>query len=123
MHALLHVNARTKIYTLSHLAFVVEVEHSCLLLRCLFCLTTLFVLLFHSLSMYIYCTHTVVVLRAVIFEVLVVWLIVASGEGGWHLLSGQRTAERTRTSGRRAIHATFRAPRFVPLLYQVFALL
>lgn len=48
-----------------------------------------------------------------IFEVLVVWLIVASGEGSWHLLSGQRTAERTRTSGRRAIHANFRAPRFV----------
>lgn len=28
-----------------------------------------------------------------IFEVLVVWLIVASGEGGRHLLSGQWTAE------------------------------
>jgi len=60
------------------------------------------------------CVYTVVVLIAGgIFEVLVVWLIVASGEGGWHLLSGQRTAERTRTSGRRAIHANFRAPRFV----------
>lgn len=55
----------------------------------------------------------VVILVGGIFEVLVVWLIVASGEGGRHLLSGQRTAERTRTSGRRAIHASFRAPRFV----------
>lgn len=52
--------------------------------------------------------------RAVYLK-LVVWLIVASGKGGWHLLSGQRTAERTRTSGRRAIHANFRAPRFVCL--------
>lgn len=68
----------------------------------------------------IYTVHTVVVLIAGgIFEVLVVWLIVASGEGGWHLLSGQRTAERTRTSKRRAIHANFRAPRFVSFLDQV----
>lgn len=61
----------------------------------------------------------VVFIAGSIFEVLVVWLIVASGEGGWHLLSGQRTAERTRTSGRRAIHANFCAPRFVSLLDQV----
>lgn len=50
-----------------------------------------------------------------IFEVLVVWLIVASGEGGRHLLPGQRTAVvRARTTGRRSVHASFRAPRFVP---------
>lgn len=35
----------------------------------------------------------VVIIVGGIFEVLVVWLIVASGEGGWHLLSGQWTAE------------------------------
>lgn len=69
----------------------------------------------------IYTIYTVVVFIAgCIFEVLVVWLIVASGEGGWHLLSGQRTAERTRTSGRRAIHANFRAPRFVYLFSTKF---
>jgi len=73
-----------------------------------------FLLLFYFLD--VYTVYTVVVFIAGgTFEVLVVWLIVASGEGGWHLLSGQRTAERTRTSGRRAIHANFRAPRFVYL--------
>lgn len=58
-----------------------------------------------------------------IFEVLVVWLIVASGEGGWHLLSGQRTAVvRARTTGRRSVHASFRAPRFVPPIHNFFFL-
>lgn len=40
-----------------------------------------------------YLFYKVVVIIVGIFEVLVVWLIVASGEGGRHLLSGQRTAK------------------------------